>query len=239
MSNQSVEIWYDKSFASMGRLAQRMYPNEELCRFLGNYINNLKKSDISTLSCLEVGCGSGGNLWMLSEKGMKTYGLDISSESLKVAAEYLADRSLSAEFIHSNMCDLSFFGDCSLDIVVDIFSSNCLDLENHYAFVNEVKRVLKPSGTYFVYTPSKSSDAFLNHQPSVLIDSCTLNGIYRETAPFCGNHYPFRFEHPSEFSSRLLDQGLQVKKLELISRTYSNMNEYFEFISAEFSIVDD
>ena len=134
------------------------------------------------------------------------------------------------------MCDLSYFSNSSLDLVVDVFSSNCLNLSDYNIFIDEVRRVLKPSGTYFVYTPSKASDAFLNHSPSILIDQCTLNGIYRDTSPFSGNHYPFRFENPAHLSSRLREKGFCKTKMEIISRTYSGMKEYFEFIVAHFSL---
>ena len=170
----------------------------------------------------------------MAEKRFKTYGLDLSKQSLIVASQYLQERGLSAEFIHSDMRDLSYFANHSLDLVIDVFSSNCLDLDSHHLFINEVKRVLKPTGQYFVYTPSKASDAFLNCQPSILVDSCTLNGIYRPSSPFAGNHYSFRFEHPTEFADRLTSHGLFLNKMERISRTYSNMSEYFEFISAVF-----
>ena len=84
--------------------------------------------------------------------------------------------------------------DSSVDLIADVFSSNCLNIKEHNEFIKQIKRVLRPSGRYFLYTPGKGSDAFKNHHPAKLLDANTLNGIYRKDSPYVGNEYSFRFD---------------------------------------------
>ena len=76
---------FDKEYHKYGLSAQRMYPNEALCRFLGSngFFNVERKEDIRIL---EVGCGSGANLWMIAKEGFDAYGLDASSAAIIVNA---------------------------------------------------------------------------------------------------------------------------------------------------------
>ena len=43
----------------------------------------------SDLNIVDLGCGSGGNLWMLANEGFRTYGLDISSKSIQITKKIL------------------------------------------------------------------------------------------------------------------------------------------------------
>ena len=64
-----VEEWYERSYEELGANAQRRYPNEEFLRFVGRSIGSMSREEKETLTALEVGCGSGGNLWVFAEQG--------------------------------------------------------------------------------------------------------------------------------------------------------------------------
>jgi ubiquinone/menaquinone biosynthesis C-methylase UbiE len=125
------------------------------------------------------------------------------------------------------------YPDDSFDIILDIFSSNCLNQRDFTHFLFEIKRVLKSGAKFFSYFPSKASDAFINHSPAQLLDQSTLNGIYRKDSPFYGNHYPFRFMHPKEYEEALNASGFQVDYIETVVRSYRSMCEVFEHIVVE------
>ena len=78
-SQQSVKEWYSTNYKKLGISSQRLYPNEELCRFIGRTYNHHKLATKQQHKILEVGCGSAGNLFMLSEQGFDCTGLDIST----------------------------------------------------------------------------------------------------------------------------------------------------------------
>jgi len=229
-SQQSVKEWYSTNYKKLGISSQRLYPNEELCRFIGRTYNHHKLATKQQHKILEVGCGSAGNLFMLTEQGFDCTGLDISSEAIHLSKCHMESRRLQAKFIEASMTSIPT-PDNSYDLVVDVFSSNCLTLLEFKKYLHELTRVLTDSGKVFFYTPSKRSDAYLNSSPSSFIDSSTLSGIQRKNSPFYGNTYPFRFEHLSEFKSKLEDAGLTATYAETTSRTYHNLSEYFEFIT--------
>ena len=116
------------------------------------------------------------------------------------------------------------------DVVVDVFSSYCLDEANFAIFLDEVGRLLRSGGRFFSYTPSKASDAFRNPEPSRRIDASTLDGIRRETSPYFGNDYSFRFISGNEYISALDGRDMRCVYNETVGRTYNGGKEYFEFV---------
>ena len=139
---------------------------------------------------------------------------------------------VTADLKSGSMTELPYL-DTGFDAVLDVFSSYCLSESDFEKFLQETWRVLKVGGEFFSYFPSKASDAFLNHSPSELLDSSTLNGIYRKDSPFSGNHYPFRFMHPEEYKKALNKHGFEVVYLETVTRTYRSMGEQFQHIVVE------
>ena len=148
--------------AHSGSRSQRRYPNEELSRFIGRNFGDYSQEYKSSLSVLETGCGSGGNLWMIAKEGFRASGLDISSAALKLAEQRLADYGCTAEF---STYDADSCPDCLLMWWL-MYSRNCLDTSEGERFLEEVSRI-QPSGCLFIL-PSKSSDAWmLNRNPIV------------------------------------------------------------------------
>ena len=218
--------------AHSGSRSQRKYPNEELSRFIGRNFGDYSQEYKSSLSVLETGCGSGGNLWMIAKEGFRASGLDISSAALKLAEQRLAGYGCTAELFKASMTQIPC-PDSSFDVVVDVFSSNCLDTSEGKRFLEEVSRILKPSGLFFSYFPSKSSDAWMLEQKSNRVDQNTLHGFERKKSPFFGNNYAFRFHSREEYERLIQNVGLEVNWFETLGRTYDTGDEYFEFLVVE------
>jgi ubiquinone/menaquinone biosynthesis C-methylase UbiE len=229
----STRDFYEKAYSQQGLAAQRRYPNEEFLRFLGRNFSHLTKEEKQKVSLLEVGSGSGANLWVPAREGFQTYGLDISKEGNELCKEVLALWGTKPKELLVSSMESIPLEDNSLDVVIDIFSSNCLNTKEFKQYLNQVSRVLKKGGIYFSYTPSKNSEAFINFEPAKKMDENTLNGIYRETSPFYGNKYNFRFITPDEYRIEMEERGFTVPYLETIGRTYRSGQEYFEFVTIE------
>ncbi len=221
--------WYDRSYSAGGFRAQRRYPNEELLRFFGRHYFPLPPDERKAVRVLEAGCGSGANLWMIAREGFEAHGVDLSAEGIALCAEMLASWDVSATLNTASMTACPY-PEGSFDVVVDVFSSYCLDEAGFGDFLREVARLLRPGGRFFSYSPSKGSDVFRNPGPSRRLDASTLDGIHREDAPFHGNAYPFRFISREEYRTALEAHGLRTVYNETVGRTYFDGKEYFEFV---------
>ena len=230
MTVEESKRFYEGSYRKLGFGAQRMYPNEELLRFFGTYYFGLPLEERRKLRVLEVGCGSGANLWMIAREGFEAHGLDLSAEALELCKLMLERWQTSATLKQGSMTAIDY-PDAHFDAVVDVFSANCMTEADFARFLDEMTRVLKPGGRFFSYTPSKANDSFRDPGPARFLDVSTLDGVHRKTSPFYGQAYPFRFTEPEELQALLEARGFTVPRNERIGRTYRNRAEYFEFTS--------
>ncbi|SMM99273.1 hypothetical protein SPONN_395 [uncultured Candidatus Thioglobus sp.] len=226
---KDVKKWYEKSYKDSGFKAQRHYPNEELLRFLGVNFFDKDITDRKNIKVLELGCGSCANLWMIAKEGFDAYGLDLSDESLKLGQKMLDNWQVDAELKQGSFLDLPYENN-SFDIVIDVFSMNCVNHNNFLTAINETYRVLKKEGLFFSYTPSQNSGAFKNYLPAEKIDDWTLNGIFRKNSPFSGNHYPFHFWEEEDYKEALIKKGFSVNYLETVQRSYYQRQDHFEHV---------
>jgi len=234
---KTAQRYFEESYSIMGFDAQRRYPNEEFCRFMGRNFFKVPHEERKEIKILEVGSGAGANLWMVAREGFHAIGVDISESATELSIQMLESYGVSGAFKVGSMTALDF-ADNSIDAVADIFSSHCLDTIDGEAFLKEVRRVLKPNGLFFSYFPSKNSDTWTkeNHpDPSFdnYVDDSTLNGLHRETGPFAGNSHPFRFLDVEQYKELLHRSGLKCRYCETLTRTYRTGSEVFEFIIVE------
>lgn len=228
----TTRSWYENAYNKEGFKSQRLYPNEELLRFMGRNFFNVPLDERKNIKILEVGCGSCSNLWMVAKENFNAYGMDLSEKSLELGRLMLKKWDVQAHLATGDMCLLAY-EDSFFDAIVDVFSSYCLETKLFVSFLYEAFRTLKPGGKLFIYTPSTNSEAFIDHAPAVKIDEFTLNGIYRKDSPFYGNFYSFRFESIVHITQLLEENGFKINYCESIKRTYSGMKETFEHLSIE------
>lgn len=227
-----VQDWYEASYLKGGFASQRNYPNEEFCRFMGRRFFSIPYPERRQKKILEIGCGSGANLWMVAKEGFSASGIDLSKAAIELCSLRFKNMNLEADLRVGSMTELPY-EERTFDAIADIFSAYCLGLEDFVTCLKSVKNCLKIGGAFFSYTPGKNSDAFTYPGTSRLLDASTLDGISREDSPFFGNAYPFRFDHPREMRAMLEAEGFRVEYLETISRTYNMQNEKFEFLVVE------
>ena len=227
---QNTKAHYARANGKAGRYAQRRWPNEEFCRFMGRNFFSKPESERKDIRILEAGCGTGANLRLLVQEGFGTYGIDLSEEAVSLSSKLWG--AYGCEIVCGNMMELPW-KDNSFHAVADVFSSYCLAEEEFQVFSDEVYRVLEKGGIYFSYTPSKGSEAFLNYEPAQKIDASTLDGIRRESSPYYGNFYPFRFMNMEDIEKFFDKKRFDVRYMEKVSRTYRTMEETFEFLVFE------
>lgn len=220
--------YYEDGYKKLGASYQRKYPNEELCRFMGRNYFHINRSQRKNIKILEAGCGTGGNLCMLADEGFNTYGIDFSSESIKVLKKILLKKKLKANLFVGNMIKLPFKSNI-FNAVVDIFSSTHLNKKNGKKFIRETSRVLKKNGLFFSYFPSKKSLMFKSKKKK-LIDSDTIIYLNDKKYAYRIKNIPFRFMSKKNYILLLKKNKIKTIYSEEIEKTYNNGNEKFSFI---------
>lgn len=227
----NTEDWYDNSYRTKGFAAQRLYPNEELLRFMGTNLFHLDADSRLKTKILEVGCGSCSNLWMIAREGFDAYGIDLSAEGIALGTKMLAKWQTRANLKVGSMVQLPYEAN-TFDAIVDVLSACCLPMAEFEKYLDEVFRCLKPGGMYFSITPSVNSDLWENYYPAERIDQYTLSGILNPTSPLYPQDYPFRVTSVYQSKRSLEQRKFKVSYCETVSRTYRSLSEYFECVVA-------
>ena len=114
---------------------------------------NIEDDDI----ILDVGCGGGININRMAKKAKKVYGIDYSEESVKLSREVNQDliKEGKVKVLEGNVQSLPF-EDETFDIVTAFETVYFWpDIEKSFG---EVKRVLKPGGTFLIGMETNGSD---------------------------------------------------------------------------------
>ena len=77
--------FYEASYEAGGFGAQRRFPNEELCRFMGRNFFGMSPEERATKRIVETGSGSGANLWMIAAEGFDAVGVFFGLASVRIA----------------------------------------------------------------------------------------------------------------------------------------------------------
>lgn len=141
------------------------YPNEFIVRFLAKYVRKrtglttyqVHRADITRI--LDVGCGHGAHLVMLAREGYQTYGIDLSPRAIAFAKSWLAHERLSADARIGSATELPWETG-SLDAAIAHGVLDHMRWENAQETAQEVARVLKPSGLFYLSLVSTNESGF-------------------------------------------------------------------------------
>lgn len=124
------------------------YPPEELVRFMSRQFRSADKSKVAVL---EVGCGTGANLWYLAREGYDVHGIDGSEVAIARAKEHLIKENLKAALYQGDCLNLPF-ADGQFNCVLDIECIYANSFQDSLLIMEEIYRVLKPGGVFFSKT---------------------------------------------------------------------------------------
>ncbi|MBS0185077.1 MAG: class I SAM-dependent methyltransferase [Proteobacteria bacterium] len=101
---------------------------------------------------LELGFGSGCNLWFCAKEGFNCYGIEGSSFAVNHAKEWFLRENLFPVYLQQSLFYPLDFQSNFFDLVIDRSSLTCVNTNECLASLKEVHRVLKPEG-YFCFNP--------------------------------------------------------------------------------------
>ena len=125
------------------------YPCEGLIRFVARKFYGSKNRKV--IKILEVGCGTGANLWFMAREGFTVDGLDGSQVALAKAKARFDREGLSVKLHHGDAMKLPF-SDNVFDAVVDVECIYANSLLDSAQILTEAFRVLKPNGWLYSKT---------------------------------------------------------------------------------------
>lgn len=149
MGNTKLEAW-DPEWENIYKSeAWGKYPSEHLIRFIARHFYGHK--DRSTCRILEIGCGSGAQIWFMAREGFDVYGVDASRTALEGARTRFAEAGLEADLVIGDVIELNY-PDNYFDGVVDIECLMGNDWDSTKRIIANVRRVLKAGGHFFSQT---------------------------------------------------------------------------------------
>lgn len=225
-------LTFDDKFKDHGYDSQRKYPNEPLIQFLAANYFSIPKKERSKVKILELGCGSGANLWMIAREGFNTYGQDISRAGIELSKKMLKDYDLNATLSVCNFKELDYPNNF-FDAIVDVVSLQHTDLAGHAESLAEIYRCLKPGGRFFSYHLGDKSFSYKEHKGGYVDDS-TVETIQDPTFPLYGNG-PTCFLSVTRAIKLLTHANFTDIGIERFTRTYKKMKQAMEYFAIQAS----
>ncbi|MEY2671772.1 MAG: hypothetical protein RL687_189 [Candidatus Parcubacteria bacterium] len=124
-------------------------PQADTLRFL-KFLKKEQRYKVEDRNILDLGCGTGRNANYLAEEGNNVIGIEISKTALKLAKDRANDTGLKVDYRLGDIGEQYDIPDESIDLVLDVTSSNALDEKGRAVYLSEVSRVLKSGGYFFV-----------------------------------------------------------------------------------------
>lgn len=219
--------FFESDYKKYGNRAQREYPNTELISFIKTKIK--KKRGAKKIKILELGCGTGANLWMLSKEKLISYGIDNSKTAIKICKKILDEKKLVAKLFLGSMTNLPFKNNY-FDVIVDIVSMQNFSYYNHQITWRSIYKCLKPGGYFFSFHLGQNSTSFkeLKKNKKRLIDKSTLRNIPKK--------YPLAhkgevcFLKPIQVFKEFSKIGFKKTGIEKTTRTYNSVNHKIEYL---------
>ena len=154
MSQKAV---WEKEYHNPQLVTKDSKPQKDILRF----IRFLKKQEgvlCHGLHILDLGCGTGRNANYFASLGNTVIAYDIAKNAVDLGKERAKDLAVDVHYEVKNIGEPYNLQNDSMDIILDITSSNSLNESEREVCLSEMYRVLKPGGYVFVKTLCKDGD---------------------------------------------------------------------------------
>jgi len=124
-------------------------PQADTLRFF-KFLKKERKYKNEEKNILDLGCGTGRNSNYLGELGNNVIGIEISKTALNIAKERASSLGVNVDYRLGDIGEKYDIKDNSMDIILDVTSSNSLNEKGRENYLDEMNRILKTGGYVFV-----------------------------------------------------------------------------------------
>ena len=111
----------------------------------------IKDGEIEPGKALDIGCGRGDNAIMLAMNGCDVTGIDLVEDAISDAKAKAIKRHVEVNFVVGNVLNMDqLLMETEFDIVIDSGLFHTMTDEERPVFAQQIHRVLKPGGKYFM-----------------------------------------------------------------------------------------
>lgn len=178
MSHQG-NVW-EREYRNPKLVTKDDKPQADILRFL-KFLKKEEKYEPRDRVILDLGCGTGRNSNYFAKEGNGVIGIEISKTALTLAKERAKELGLAVDYRLGDIGEKYDIEDESVDIVLDVTSSNSLDEKGREMYLAETNRVLKNGGYFFVRALCKDGDEnakfLLKNSPGVEYDTYAIKDI--------------------------------------------------------------
>ncbi len=151
MQSNYKDVWeevYRNKFMTMWQ------PSKSFVQFTGRFLKKRLTLDkyeefFPAKDVLDLGCGNGAAVAYFAKMGYRTCGIDLSDAAIKMGQEFLAREGVQAELKTADASAIPY-PDNSFDVVVSNGVLDHMDPERAIASAEEVYRVLRKPGLFFI-----------------------------------------------------------------------------------------
>jgi SAM-dependent methyltransferase len=155
-------------------------PQADTLRFF-KFLKKEEKFILEDKTVLDLGCGTGRNANYIAERGNSVIGIEISKTALELARQRARDLGVSVDYRLADIGTPYDIPSDSVDLIIDVTSSNSLDEKGREVYLSESHRVLKTGGYMFVRALCKDGDKnvknLLKDSPGREHDTYTIKEI--------------------------------------------------------------
>ena len=141
-------VW-DREYKNPKFVTGKDGPQADTLRFL-KFLKKEQKYKVEDKIVFDLGCGTGRNSNYLADLDNKVIGIEISRTALALAKTRAIEMGVNVDYRLGDIGEKYEIPDNSIDIVLDITSSNSLNEKGREVYLEEVNRIMKKGGYFFV-----------------------------------------------------------------------------------------
>lgn len=167
------DIW-DAEYRNPHFITGYNEPQSCVLRFY-RYLKKQHGVRLGGLTVLDLGSGTGRNAFYLAEREASVTGIEISPTAVSEARKRAAEHHLNINYIQGSIGEAYPLEKESIDLILDVTSSNSLLQAEREVYLAEMHRVLRPGGFVFVRALCKDADknaqTLLHEHPGPELDT--------------------------------------------------------------------